>query len=186
MKKWGLWKDLIWVLGGFFLCFCLGEVRWGFQEKGQGSATDMVRRDWVKQISERDVGMFDILVSSSTTPQEMVFHMIWTCKWEKRVFGYIFWCVCVSGGASDYALVVVENTEEWDSLWSVICGFKRLDQIPKRERERNIYWESQIGWEKWSAVGTLIVVWMKNGVLYRDKNSRKSRVIRRNGQICVC
>ena len=47
--------------------------------------------------------------------------------------------MCVSGGASDYALVVVENTEEWDSLWSVICGFKRLDQIPKREREREEY-----------------------------------------------
>ena len=60
---------------------------------------------------------------------------------RKRVFGYIFWWVCVSGGASDYALVVVENTEEWDSLWSVICGFKRLDQIPKRERERGIYIE---------------------------------------------
>lgn len=32
------------------------------QEKGQGSASDMVRRKIVRQTSERDVGMFDMLL----------------------------------------------------------------------------------------------------------------------------
>lgn len=40
---------------------------------------------------------------------------------------------CVSGGASDSALVV-ENTQEWDSFGARIVGSKRLDWIPKRER----------------------------------------------------
>ena len=62
----------------------------------------MVRRDWVKQISERDVGMFDILVFSSTTTQEIVFHMIWTCEWKKKEFLGLYFGGCVSCGASNY------------------------------------------------------------------------------------
>ena len=41
------------------------------QENGQGSATDMVRRESVRQTSERDVGMLDILDIISTH-QEIV------------------------------------------------------------------------------------------------------------------
>lgn len=35
------------------------------QEKGHGSATDMVRRKRVRQTSEREVGMLDMLLITS-------------------------------------------------------------------------------------------------------------------------
>lgn len=34
-------------------------------EKGHGSAMDMARRNWVRQISEREVGMFDMVPFSN-------------------------------------------------------------------------------------------------------------------------
>lgn len=51
-------------------------------------------------------------------------------------------CGCVSGGASESALVV-ENTQEWDSFGARIVGSKRLDWIPKREREEYISGEEK-------------------------------------------
>ena len=46
----------------------------GAYEKGHGSAEDMAKRNWVRQISERDVGMFDMVVPSDTPQQLLVFH----------------------------------------------------------------------------------------------------------------
>ena len=37
----------------------------GVHENGQGSAIDIVRRNWVRQISESDVGMFDMVFRRS-------------------------------------------------------------------------------------------------------------------------
>lgn len=38
-----------------------------FQEKGQGSATDMAKRNTVRQISEREDGILDMISAYSAT-----------------------------------------------------------------------------------------------------------------------
>lgn len=50
-------------------CMCFGRGRF-FQEKGQGSAVDMARRNWVRQTSEREDGMFDMVEKKSAFPQK--------------------------------------------------------------------------------------------------------------------
>ena len=126
----------------------------------------MVRRDWVKQISERDVGMFDILVFSSTTTQEIVFHMIWTCKWKKKESFWVYILVDVSVvelvTIALVVVVVVENTQEWDSFWSVICGFKKI-RLDSQKRERGIYIgrESERLGEMVGTVGLLLLCELK-------------------------
>lgn len=40
---------------------------WKFQEKGQGSAIDMAKRNTVRQISEREVGILDMICAYSAT-----------------------------------------------------------------------------------------------------------------------
>ena len=42
-------------------------------EKGHGSAMDIIRRNWVRQISERDLGIFDMVITTTTNPED-VFH----------------------------------------------------------------------------------------------------------------
>lgn len=42
-------------------------LMWKFQEKGQGSAIDMAKRNTVRQISEREVGILDMICAYSAT-----------------------------------------------------------------------------------------------------------------------